>query len=904
MKRKGINMERSSVKLRQKIVSIGMYCANLAVLFLPWITIGHVHYNLLQLAVRMKASGLESVLSGADIYVEDLHSLAVGIWLEIALFGVFMLLCIAYIVSVMKKGKGRLNGVVTCLTAVLIYFHSYGGNIADICTEGTLSHVYPAILLVISGAEFIISKAMEQWDEMRAESTAMHEKEQKKKEEKKKRLYFKGKYNAFFYRFLWKNFKKTWKDYVLLLMCSSMVFCFIVTGFGLQKMLGTVHGYQGNQLFGGLNAILMNTIIPLGVISVFIIIILSFYYLRCRAKNYGIFLTLVMRKKTLNYFVALEFISLLLVTFLLGGGLGTSILYLFSAKSEELLEVHIAFSNLGILVYLKAIGTILLIYLISFMAARDIFRDFNLGKSMDLRAVKEKLPRRWCKGLFALGIIICVYSVYEYRQLRNFENVYLLLIFMVGYVLILRYGMTMYLLKERKGKHYLKNLMIHNQLFHKSRTSVGYIFALTVILFFALFYFSFQIISVEIAEDGEDLYPYDIMCIADDEDEDIFNKLQDKYETEIYSYPMVRVSNSDSTEKVEGTFDVAAIQGQNIGISESTYHALKKHLDPSYQEKPLGLDDEGESIYIVHQQDKSVKAQPVDFYYTRKQPLLHVGLPCLGVDIYHVKRKDTGYYYKKIQGEEIGSVTGVFRQGLRENLIVFSDKYFENVKEEWKTRDAYSGEPIASLPEQWREDAIIRQGPTKLVLINADQKDLPNIVEDLTELKKRHADEEHYDASVSSFYVKQDALKALKTERTMKLVMNFLLMIAFFLIYVVLEGIRMLTEFDMNQRRAEFLNCMGMHRKERIRLVKRELLRYYYILPTALAVIFSMLYTILVFQARQYQPEDIKNYFESMIPLWGICLLISGVAMWCLTTLYAHKVEVEDGQSRKSFSKL
>ena len=669
----------------------------------------------------------------------------------------------------------------------------------------------------------------------------------------------------------------------LLLGCSSMVFCFIIIGYGLQKMLSSEHRYRGIQLFDGLNAILVNAIIPLGVISIFIIIILSFYYLRCRAKSYGVFLTLGMRRKTLNYFIALEFVSLLVITFILGGVLGTGVLYLFSLKSEALLEVHIGMSTLGILVYIKSVGTILMIYLISFMAMRDIFMDFNVGKSNDLRAVKERIPHRCRKIFLAIGVMICAYSIFEYRQLRNFENVYLLLAFMVGYILVLRYGMLEYLLSERKGKGYLKKLMIHNQLFHKSRTNTAYIFALTVILFCTLFYFSFQMLSVEIAEDGDNLYPYDIMCIADDEDDDIFSKLQEDYETEIYSYPMVRVSNYDSTEKVEGIRDPDPIQGQNIGISESTYHALKKQLDPSYQAKPLGLDAEGERVYIVHQQDKSVKAQPVDFYLNRKTPLLHVGLPCENLDVYRVKKRDLGYYYKTIQGEEIGSLTGVFRQGLRENLIVFSDEYFEVVKDDWKTRDALTGELLDERSGIWSDvESVTVQGPTRLVLINADGKDISGIEDNLAELKERHADEEFYDGSVSSYYVKQDALKDLKTERVMKSVMNLLVLIAFFLIYFVLAGVKMLTEIDAGRRRADFLSCLGMRRKIRIRLARQEIFRYCYILPAILAVLFALVFTMSVFHARMYQPEDIRHYLDLMFPLWGICLVSSGVVMLVL----------------------
>jgi len=48
---------------------------------------------------------------------------------------------------------------------------------------------------------------------------------------------------------------------------------------------------------------------------------------------------------------------------------------------------------------------------------------------------------------------------------------------------------------------------------------------------------------------------------------------------------MVRVANADKTEHLEGRGEII-IQGQQIGISESTYYKLKKAVDPSYKRNP------------------------------------------------------------------------------------------------------------------------------------------------------------------------------------------------------------------------------------------------------------------------------------------------------------------------------
>lgn len=892
-------MPSSNIRKKQIIVSYICYIANLVLLFFPWIGMGDSNYNIFGLALKINNPGVQELAIRAGVYIDenDWPTVNVGIRLELILFGLFTLFCVLHMIMVLCRKNWQLNVVTFALSIVIYYLHVAGYTIMNVCTNFPMGTIFPGLYLLLSATEFVVVKMMGVWEEAKKESKKFYEKEQRAKEEKKQRLAFHGKYNEFFYRYIWKNFKSNWRDYILLLLCSIQVFTFIIIGFGLHKILGLNSKYEGvSQIFGGLNAILVNALIPVGIISVIIIVVLIFNYLRCHTKNYGIFLTLGMRKRTLQYFVAIEFLALLVITFVVGGAIGTGGLILFCSRSKQLLGVEISRSVIGAGIFAKSVGALLLIFLISFMAARDIFVDFNIGKSVDLRAIREKISIRWRKPFFVLGIIACAYSLYEYRQLRNFENVNLLLTFFVGLFLVLRYGLAEWLGKERKRKNYLKNLMVHNQLFHKIKTNTSYIFAMSVILFCALFYFSFQMISVWIAEDEDALYPYDIVCVADDKDDDIFKGLEEKYKIGISVYPMVRVTNYDSTEVVEVRgLQGEPPQGQQIGISESTYHILKKQIDSSYKESPLKLDDEGEKIHIVHQQDKSVKAQPLDFYVSRKEPLLHIGQPCEYADGYYSNSRDTGFYYKKIEGEEIGSLIGVFRQGLRDNLVVFSDIYFEKARELWKTTDIQTGKPIPEEVEK-EEGVNIKQGPTKLVLMNADPDDISSIVSDLSEFKSGHKEDEKYDTTVPCYYTKQEAVQNLRTERVMKITMNLLLMIVFFGIYLILLSVKMATESDMVTRRSEFLMCMGMRKNVRKALLRKELFRYYYILPTITGSFCAALYTTAVFCARQYTKEDILKYLRIMVPLWVTCLSAVGVIVFCMVTVYVRKSEVKNGR--------
>ena len=887
--------EKKSLYVKQMAVSVCCYGVIFALLFYPWVVIGDASYHPFQLAMKMTDPGLEALLAGADIYVnaEDFSILQVGVWMELIFCGLFFLSGIFYLLSVLVRKKRPFNIAACVFALVTFYFNAFGYTIRDISTDQALGTTFLFVYLFLSAAELVLTSIMGIWKETKRVSKEYHERERKEREEKRERLAFSGRYNELFYGFIWKNFKSSWKDYILLFLCSSMVFAFIVIGFGMQAILSRGSRYEGmSQVFGGLSTILKNAVLPMGMISVIIIVILVFNYLRCRAKNYGIFLTLGMRKRTLKYFVAVEFAALLVLTLAVGGAAGTGCLALFCLKSEGLIGSHVGLSAIGALTYVKSMGVLFLIFLISFMAARDIFMDFNMGRSTDLKAVREKLPGWWRKVLLVIGILACAYSVYGYRQLKNFESVRLLMVLFAGLYLVFRYGIALWLMGERGRSSYLKNLLLHNQLYHKSRTNTGYIFAMAVIQFCALFYFSFQIISTEIAEDADTLFPYDIVCVGDEEDEGTFQELKGKYGMELEIYPMVRIASYDSTEKTEGWHEGEPPQGQHLGVSESTYHALKGKIDASYKAKPLHLDKEGERVYIVHQQDKSVKAQPIDFFLSRKKPLLHVGQPGMLsiLDAYRANVCDFGYYHKTVQGEEIGSVTGAFRQGLRDNLVVFSDAYFEKAQELWRTTNMYTGAPIPE-DEEKIVDENIRQGLTRLVLIKADSEDVPDILSDLAEFRERHREDEHYDLTVPCLYDKAQAVSNLAVERVMKKAMNGLVMLVSLTVYLVLLNVKMATESDMAARRMEFLQCMGMRAGERRRLLRKELLRYYYLLPTAVAVGSAGAFTAAVFLARQYTRADRLRYIKFMAPMWAVCLGAIGMIVVGMVEVYVRKAE-------------
>lgn len=146
------------------------------------------------------------------------------------------------------------------------------------------------------------------------------------------------------------------------------------------------------------------------------------------------------------------------------------------------------------------------------------------------------------------------------------------------------------------------------------------------------------------------------------------------------------------------------------------------------------------------------------------------------------------------------ALTGIMCQGERENIVVFSDNYFEQVRKS-----------VLSLEYS---------GPTELALVKTDEDTLGKIKPELQAFQERHYIDERYDSKVKSYYLKEDARTRLYAELNMRRVMTELLIPLFFMAAVLLIKIKFMTERTANLRRTEFLSCMGMRKKDRTSIMR------------------------------------------------------------------------------------
>lgn len=847
---------------------------------IPWFIVNGKRYNLYTAYFYLKRTGISGVSEEmASLWDGNIMALKIPLMMWI----VFELALAGYIISIIMHKKWYLDIVALAAGYGAVQFNSAGmSNVAD----NMMGSMYGIIIVGISAAGFLIGKMIDIWDDTMREANRASQKEKEAKIERKRRLYFPGKYTRLFYQIVWKNFCYDWKDYSLLLVSGAAVGTLAFAGIGSYQILSKTHCTEGILNGEGLEQILFNAMIPLGICAIFLMTFILIFYLKKWVQSYSIFVTLGIRKKALYIVIILEILMGFIWSYVTGILLGNGLIFLLRKVICRILGNNIVLGEIGCQTYVEMLGALLVVYLVALMATRDIVSDLNLVSASAKEIAREKMPRKGTKVLTFVGAVICIWSVLEYRYIYNYEKVSLLGLLFVGLFLSFRFGGAVYLRYNRRQKKYLYGMLEKNQQYHKSKTTAWYFLALSVLHVCTIFYFTFQVTSMQIAEDENELYPYDFVCVADRNDDALFDKIKETYGAEIREFPMVRIANADKTEQTESAVHQMIPQGQQIGISETTYRKLSEMNGRTVKKSP-GLDAAGKKVYLVHQQDRSVKAQPLD-WFSKKEPILHVGLPCEGYKV--LKHRDT-YFKRKIVGEEFGSLIGTFCQGKLENLVVFSDTYFKEAQKAWKYTNIYSGDIVEK--NMRIEGSTIEEGPTELVLINVKKSEVDVVEEELRNLDKTHESWLKYDSQISCCYDKKTAVIDWETEYMLKLIINVTMILAMLLISMFLMVIKMLSEMHEKKMRAEFLKCMGMQRKERIRLLKKEIYLFYK-LPILVSMIVTVYFTLATFRARMYGFSVRIAYLKNAMWIWGIYFLIQILFAKSLSQFVIRRVEEKD----------
>lgn len=780
--------------------------------FFPWLRIGNENLTIFEFYGKIMAN---------DILIETAQNGAILQLLPYFLIFPLAASCLSGVKAVFLILGIRLN-----LLGKMIY----GAELVYIATyfafQGYMLCPAALIAVLLVFVEFMISRYASDYETFTKEWERTKSKEQREKSEKKRRLLFQGKYD----KEIWKIVKRAMvhrkKSVFLICIGNSMLLATFFVLFTmwehLQHEYSTVDAIPTTGISGIVHSAMTVTII----LYLFFEVLAFYHYARNRRALEQTFWRLGARSGFKSQVRFLEYCILIGLSFVIGHILGIGIYLLvwecFQNHPTVILPLQGSFPA-----YLKSAGVYFVVACITAFLTND-----KWGRIRETESVRFRYDfyrnSKFQKVVFFTGAFIAGISFYCFSMPRNGENIYTILFGIGGGVLLL-----IIVGNSRKRKRL-------------SYRTTGLLFLLHL-LFFAVL--SIDLAGNLTAPEAETLFPYDYVCMAYEEDEELFQKIEEDNIGEAKSYPMTRVTTVQGAPvswiDVANNYYMKVIwpQGQHVGISENTYMELRKNL--GLPEEKLQL--EGEEVHIVFQQDLSVKAHPLDWYMSRRKPYVRIGQP---LQYYQFVSRERLYPPRKVAGTEREVLTGVFQGGREEDLVVFSDDYFEKLS--------------------------VSEGPSRLYLLDIRKGKEKEAKKRLESFQKVHDEDSSWSRSIQPCYGKREKISDIETERMLKktslLFEIALLMMCVFLI----EEMKMQLERKERRRKYRLLLSLGAYRSVLKSFLKKELGEVF-IKPLIYAMLLSVPLAVITCYLRKMTYSEIILFAGACLLLWGIYFAIQAI---------------------------
>ena len=467
------------------------------------------------------------------------------------------------------------------------------------------------------------------------------------------------------HKIIYKNFKSNIRKYILFFVSNIIAVAELFIFWGLNDVV--VRAVTEPSIMMGIKSDFM---IAVGLITVVTILLMVFsmrYYIKLRAKDYGTFIMLGMKKKMSYMLLFAEYIigciGSLLIGILSGNLLLYGILYCLNQYNPQIITLQkvdpVVYKNTILLCLGVMLG--IFIILLVWMDGR------NLSSLMMKEEIKEKRPvsSKWL--LFTvLGIVFIILAIKQYKPGTwgyYFAHIY----FLIGGILIITFSGAFILEQAKKGPFYFRYALKINQLDSKYQSNILIILMLFVIHFFALSYIGTQIVEILPLDKTSSNYPYDIIWMARQNDEKYSEKIAEKYNGTVKHIPMIRATMFYSQEE--------------IGISESTYKELTgKAYGLSGKEIVIGIEDQN-----YQREEKVTDKVLYDLF-----GWLYIGKFNPNKKEFESSNilKDANYQYR-IKEIHTQNVFGKFvpedaGEGC-EDTVIFSDEYFDK---QWEKQAA------------------------------------------------------------------------------------------------------------------------------------------------------------------------------------------------------------------------
>lgn len=381
---------------------------------------------------------------------------------------------------------------------------------------------------------------------------------------------------------------------------------------------------------------------------------------------------------------------------------------------------------------------------------------------------------------------------------------------------------------------------------------------------------------------SEKEYPYEFVWKIREEDKNVqklITHFEEKFNADVHVVPAVNVVAMRGEEKTKNMYGDGE-PGQNIGIPESAYKKFTGNT----------LDLKGEEIFIVYHQMSGDKAHPVDFS-TYGEQKLHFGSAYANGGF--IENQGAHFFREyEVKGFERKNLLGYLGKGFNENVIVFSDKYFEKILAEEIQKDL---EAKASFDRDGINNRLsanengkfkiekAEDYPNSMALIKVDDKYIDKIEKELSFFEKEEDDTKkvqyEYNPQVRMYYNSKNVIKENMTDRIMKFISNLFLffLLLFTAVYIIYTNI--INELEEKKIEYNFLNCLGMQKEKIFKMLLFEFDLFAYI-PLVTSSICSIVFLNFLFRVRLFTGEEVIQYSKMLAILWiGIWVIYSGFYM-------------------------
>ena len=444
--------------------------------------------------------------------------------------------------------------------------------------------------------------------------------------------------------------------YLLVIFCGILMVSTIYVSYAFSDSIeGIIHGQNSGiveEMYTFIN--FQETYILLFILMVLVII----SYIQKKSYDYVLLDTMGLKKKHRYMFIGFEYAGIIFSSVTGGLILGKILAECAKTVLQNIFyntittEVNYGFVALrNTLVISCEVFGILFIVFDELIACLGMDALLTVGKKNG-KPLKKR-PKILLLGIFLTLIGLISLLFYWGKISKSIPTVFLnagmclLMISLAGYYFVRL---------NKKEKKYYKRITWLENWYHRFFYNINMSFVVAAFLVIIMTDFSIKLLdNLPITEPKN--YPYDLVWMANTDDEEFLNHLTDDEGVQLRKVPCARVTTTDIAE--------------HMGIPASTYE--------KWTGKSLDLKDN--EIYVVYQRERSERNYlGIDF--GTKKPRIYMGEAKDDLWQYITgvptpsNKFDTSF---NIVGEEEKILTGVFGNKISEHIIVFSDSYYQKV---------------------------------------------------------------------------------------------------------------------------------------------------------------------------------------------------------------------------------